>query len=190
MIVVAGESLTDLVPSDSEHLHPHCGGGQFNTARVLTRLGQPVSFLGCISDDALGARLRATARRGRCRARHGDPGVPSHNARAGRTRWPRLRSISLLRRGDRGPELTATDALAALPASFDTLQVGSLGLVLEPIASAMSAVVEAPASTTALVMVDPNIRPSLIIARSAHLKRFHRVLQRAQMLKATIEDLL
>ena len=59
MIVVAGESLIDLIPNDPGHLTAHCGGGPFNTAQALARLGQRVSFLGSISDDALGLRLRA-----------------------------------------------------------------------------------------------------------------------------------
>lgn len=61
MIVIAGESLVDLVPSGPQHLSADCGGGPFNTARGLARLGQPVSFLGCISDDALGVHVRAQA---------------------------------------------------------------------------------------------------------------------------------
>jgi sugar/nucleoside kinase (ribokinase family) len=55
MIVVAGESLVDLVPSAHERLTAHCGGGPFNTARGVARLGQYVSFLGAISDDAFGS---------------------------------------------------------------------------------------------------------------------------------------
>jgi fructokinase len=45
MTLIAGESLVDLIPSGPEHLTPHCGGGPFNTARGLARLGQPATFL-------------------------------------------------------------------------------------------------------------------------------------------------
>jgi fructokinase len=58
MIVVAGEALVDLVPDSSGALRVHYGGGPFNTARWLARLGQPVSFLGTFSDDPFGQQLR------------------------------------------------------------------------------------------------------------------------------------
>jgi hypothetical protein len=74
MIVVAGESLIDLIPNGPGQLIAHCGGGPFNTAQALARLGQRVSFLGSISDDALGPRLGARMIDGRAvsgrRGRH------------------------------------------------------------------------------------------------------------------------
>ena len=47
MIVVAGEALVDLIPTPSGDLGVHPGGGPFNTARWLGRLGVPVGFPGC-----------------------------------------------------------------------------------------------------------------------------------------------
>jgi fructokinase len=41
----------------------------------------------------------------------------------------------------------------------------------------------------ALVMVDPNIRPALIGARADYLARLGRILQRCDVLKASVEDL-
>src|SRR5581483_7255635 len=53
MIVFIGESLVDLVLSAPDQVGVHPGGGPFNTARAQARLGQPVSFLGSNSDDAV-----------------------------------------------------------------------------------------------------------------------------------------
>ena len=39
MIVVAGEALIDLIPTPAGDLGVHPGGGPFNTARWLGRLG-------------------------------------------------------------------------------------------------------------------------------------------------------
>ena len=47
MIVVAGEALIDLIPTPAGDLGIHPGGGPFNTARWLARLGGDVGFLGC-----------------------------------------------------------------------------------------------------------------------------------------------
>ena len=69
--------------------------------------------------------------------------------------------------GTSAPALTPEAALAALPADVDFLHVGTLGLVMEPIASALQAVVEAVADR-ALIMVDPNCRPTFIADRDAY----------------------
>ena len=58
-IVVGGEALVDLVPHAEGELRAHAGGGPYNTARTLGRLEQPVHYLGCLSDDGFGRRLRA-----------------------------------------------------------------------------------------------------------------------------------
>src|SRR5579863_9520090 len=58
MIVVAGEALVDLIPTAAGDLGIHPGGGPFNTARWLGRLGAQVGFLGAIAADPLGQRLR------------------------------------------------------------------------------------------------------------------------------------
>src|SRR4051794_19034956 len=58
-IVVGGEALIDLVPHAAGELRAHAGGGPYNTARTLGRLGQDVHYLGCLSDDGFGARLKA-----------------------------------------------------------------------------------------------------------------------------------
>src|SRR6266516_5967501 len=56
MILVAGEALLDLVVSDGTIL-PSPGGGPYNTARALGRLGASVGFLGRLSQDHFGSLL-------------------------------------------------------------------------------------------------------------------------------------
>ena len=58
MILVGGEALVDLVVGDGDEVGAHLGGGPFNCARTLGRLEQPVAYLGRISSDRFGARLR------------------------------------------------------------------------------------------------------------------------------------
>src|SRR4051812_41051320 len=60
VILVAGEALFDLVPDEgAEALAAHPGGGPFNAARTIGRLDQPVAFLGRLSRDRFGARMRS-----------------------------------------------------------------------------------------------------------------------------------
>lgn len=189
MIVVAGESLIDLIPNGPGQLIAHCGGGPFNTVQALARLGQRVSFLGSISDDALGLRLRA---------RLIEQGVGVDTLVA--TSLPTTLAMAEIDKtgsahyrfytnATAAPALTAPDALAALPAVYDALYVGGLGLALEPIADATAALVQAANNAGALVMVDPNIRPSAIRARVPYLARLQRVLRRTHVVKVSVEDL-
>ena len=59
MIVVAGEALIDLLVDPDGGLTATAGGGPFNTARTIARLGGQVAYLGCLSSDRFGSTLRA-----------------------------------------------------------------------------------------------------------------------------------
>ena len=56
MIVVTGEALVDLV-EEGGVLRAVPGGGPFNTAIALGRLGLPVAYLGTLSRDDYGGVL-------------------------------------------------------------------------------------------------------------------------------------
>jgi fructokinase len=187
-VVVAGEALIDLAPQPGGALAPLLGGGPFNTARAVARLGRAAAFIGCVSRDAFGGRLAdALAADGVAL----DPGL--------RTDLPT--SLAMAELDARGAatyrfyfEATSAKALApdvalaALPAEVAALHVGSLGLVLEPLAAAAEALV-ARLAGTAPVMVDPNVRPSLIGDFAAYAARLQRVIARADVVKVSDEDL-
>jgi fructokinase len=187
VILVAGEALYDLVVGD-DALRAHPGGGPFNTARTVARLGRPVAFLSRLSTDRFGATLERML---------ADDGV----ARDALVRTDEPTTLALAEVGPGGdaryhfydqgtsaPGLTAQAALAALPPAVDILHVGTLGLVFEPMAQAVEAVVERLAGT-ALVAVDPNCRPAAIGDAAAYRARLERVLARADLVKVSEEDL-
>lgn len=187
MIVVAGEALMDLIVHPDGHLAAVPGGGPFNTARTIARLGGKVAFLGRLSNDRFGSTLREAL------AADGvDLGLVET------TDAPTTLAIAEL--DDRGsatyrfhtaetaaPGLTAEAVRRALARRPDALHVGTLGLVLEPMASALVAGVEAAPEAT-LVMVDPNCRPLIIGDRDTYLDRLGRVLHRADVVKVSAED--
>jgi fructokinase len=189
LILVAGEALFDLVvrgPGDALEAHP--GGGPFNTARTIARLEQPVAFLGRLSDDRFGARLEGML---------AEDGVDL--GAVVRTADPTTLALAELdadggaryrfyERDTSAPGLTPAEALAALPEAVDVLHVGTLGLMLEPIADALEALVER-LSPAALVMVDPNVRPWAIAGADAYRARLARVLGRSHVVKVSEEDL-
>ena len=187
-ILVAGEALFDLVADDAGDLTGHPGGGPFNTARTIGRLRRPVAFLGRLSTDRLGARHeQMLAEDGvdlGCVVRTADPttlALASLDA-IGAASW------SFYADGTAAAGLRAGDALAVLPARVAALHVGTLGLVLEPLATAIEAVVQRLAGTT-MVVVDPNVRPQVIADPAAFRARLERVLAQSDLVKVSEEDL-
>src|SRR3954470_7545070 len=187
VILVAGEALYDLVPSDGSELRAYPGGGPFNTARTLGRLGRPVAFLGRISSDGFGATIeRLLAEDGVGLELVGGTDEPTTLAIA-EVDAEGVARYRFYAQGTSATGLTTEAALAALPDAVDALHVGTLGLALEPVADAVEAVVERLAGR-ALVMVDPNIRPWAIADAAAYRARLARVLARTHVLKVSEED--
>jgi fructokinase len=188
LIVVAGEALIDLVPDGHEALGAHPGGGPFNTARTLGRLERPVAYLGRVSTDSFGSRLAellaADGVRLDAMVRTEQPTtlalVELDEHRSARYRF--------YDEGTSARGLTVADALAALPAGVAMLHVGTLGLVLEPMAAALEALASRLARR-ALVMLDPNVRPATIADPAAFRARLGRILAAADVVKVSEEDL-
>ena len=59
LIAVAGEALVDLVLEPEGTTTRHLGGGSFNAARTIGRLGLAPVFVGRISNDVHGRALRS-----------------------------------------------------------------------------------------------------------------------------------
>jgi fructokinase len=187
-VVVTGEALIDLVLTPGGDLAAHPGGGPYNVARTIGRLEQPVAYLGRISEDAFGARLRAELEA---------DGVDLVAAVA--TSDPTTLALAELDEtgaasyrfytaGTSAPGLTLEDAGGRLPAGVAVLYVGTLGLVLEPMAATLEALIgQAPPDT--LVALDPNCRPSVIGDPPGYRARLKRMLGRADVLKASDDDL-
>jgi fructokinase len=188
MILVGGEALVDLVLGDGDEVGAHLGGGPFNCARTLGRLEQPVAYLGRVSSDRFGARLREQLEA---------DGVSLEAVVA--TDDPTTLALAELDAegaanyrfyvdGTSAPGLTVEDALAALPDGVEMLHAGTLGLVFEPTATAIEAVVER-IGDSALVMVDVNCRPSAIPDPQGYRARLDRLLPRCHVVKASDADL-
>jgi len=187
LIVVAGEALIDLVPQPGDALAAHPGGGPFNTARALGRLECPVAYLGRISSDRFGTRMAALLATDGVRP---DALVHTDDPTTLALAEVDENGIALYRfweQGTAAPGLTEADALARLPEDVGFLHVGTLGLVLEPMATALMALVGRLAGR-ALVMVDPNCRPAVIGDRVAYRERLRRVLAGTDVLKVSEED--
>jgi fructokinase len=187
-IVVAGEALIDLVVSANGELRAHPGGAPFNVARTIARLEQPAAYLGRISDDHFGARLRE---------RLADDGVlPDAIVPTDLPTTLALAEVSpdghvgyrFYVHGTSVPGLTATEALRALPPNPAMLYVSGVGLSFEPMATAMAALATAVADAS-LVVLDTNIRPWIMDDPDEFRRNLATLLPHADLVKASEEDM-
>jgi fructokinase len=188
MIVVAGESLIDLILGADGRVEAVPGGGPYNVARTLGRLGQAVAFFGRLSTDRFGSILRA--------------GLAAENVDLGlspATDDPTLLAVVELDGGGAAryrfyvdgtaaPGLSAVDLPAALPPTTTALHVGTLGLVFEPMAATIESLV-AGVGADVLVVADPNCRPTAIVDEAGYRARLGRVLGRVDIVKVSVDDL-
>jgi fructokinase len=189
LIVVAGEALVDLVLEPDGSTTQHLGGGAYNTARAIGRLGLAPVFVGRISSDVHGRALRAGLTQSDVRL---DGVVDTDDPTTFALVELDLRGAARYRFYADGTSISgllpdrARDAMPPRPAA---LHVGGLGLVFEPQATAIAGLVRAAASTTTLVMLDPNCRPGAAASSRLHRERLREVLARADVVKASEEDL-
>jgi len=188
VIVVAGEALVDLILGPDGGLTAIPGGGPYNTARTIARLGQRVTFLGRISTDRFGRDLRADLARDGVAA---DGVIETDDPTT-------LAVVELDEHGVAGYHfyvdgtsaagLTDTDAVAVMAATGTALHVGTLGLVLEPVGTTIERLVEA-SDPGRLVMLDPNCRRSATPDPAAFRARIERIACRADVVKVSEDDL-
>lgn len=187
-VVVAGEALVDLVVAADGVVSAIPGGGPFNAARAVARLGVPTWFLGALSADRFGRLLSATLAGDGVRLDHA-PTVPEPTTLAlAEVDAVGTASYRFYLAGTSAPQLDS-DAVAAVAADPPgALHVGTLGLVLQPMADALAALVTG-LPPGVLVLADPNCRPAAIDDEAGYRTRLDRVLDRADVVKVSTEDL-
>jgi fructokinase len=184
VIVVAGEALVDLVINQAGEVVAKLGGGPFNVARTIARLGSPAAFCGTLSHDRFGVLLRQ-----RLVADGVDESMlqfselPTTLAAAELDRY----GAATYRFYIRDTAAPAVETVT-LPANLSTLHVGTLGFVLEPMASTLEACVMSVAPDVTVV-IDPNCRSRIIDDRPGYLRRLERVFERADVVKVSTDDL-
>lgn len=181
-VVVCGEGLVDLVPV-GENFSPKLGGGPFNVAIALGRLGSDVGFVSRLSTDAFGDRMI-------------DSLAASNVDTTGVERGPEPTTLAVVNLAvDGGARYSfylegTADRQFALPKlpSARAFSFGTLSLVLEPGASAYEALLHEAHARGRLTMVDPNIRPAVISDPDAYRRRFRSWLPAIDILKVSDDD--
>ncbi|MER7840422.1 carbohydrate kinase [Streptomyces sp. NPDC096040] len=190
MIVVAGEALIDLVPQGTgalAALQPALGGGPYNTAVALGRLGSPTAFCSRTSYDAFGEALLDGLRRAGVDLSLVERGTEPTTLAAATIDAQGSASYSFYVDGTADRLFTAP---AGLPATTRAISFGTLSLVLEPGASAYEELMRSAAGQGLFTALDPNIRAGLITDPDAYRARFKSWLPSVTLLKLSEEDAL
>ena len=188
-VVVAGDALIDLTPTSTVRGHlayePHPGGSCLNVAVGLGRLGVPTAFLARLSDDAFGQMLRAQLAESGVRPTYfvdtdDLTTLAAVHLRDGQATY----SFHAQNAADRG--LLPEHLMPLAPGA--ALHLGSIALVLEPVASTLEWLLRREAGNR-VVSLDPNVRPGLISNRVAYLDRFEGWMRLIDILKMSDDDL-
>ena len=179
--LVIGEALIDIVERDGQVLGEHVGGSPLNVAVGLGRLDRDVDFLTHIGDDERGRRIVDYVEASGVQLVSGS----TRRRPARRRRWPD--STPPARRLRRSTSSGSCPARRrSLPRSSHT--PGRSPAFLDPGCLATAALLDAyrPSAT---ITYDPNVRPALIADREQAIGRIDRLVEKADVVKASDEDL-
>jgi fructokinase len=188
VIVVAGEALIDLVPQGAgalAGLKPALGGGPYNTAVALGRLGSPTAFCSRTSYDAFGEALLDGLRRAGVDVSGVQRGTEPTTLAVATIDGNGSAAYSFYVEGTADRLFTAP---AELPATARAVSFGTCSLVLEPGASAYEELMRTAAGQGLFTALDPNIRAGLIPDADAYRARFRSWLPSVTLLKVSEED--
>ncbi|MGV9824032.1 MULTISPECIES: carbohydrate kinase family protein [unclassified Gordonia (in: high G+C Gram-positive bacteria)] len=192
-LIVCGEALVDVVatgapsrrPGALPPLQPALGGGPFNVAVTLGRLGSAVSFYSAVSTDSYGDEIVAALQRS---------GVGTSLVQ--RRREPT--SLALATIGADGAaqysfyvEGTADRFVQEVDDLAPTVSAacfGTLSMVLEPGATTYERLMRRCHAAGRLIALDPNIRPAVIDDPDAYRRRFLEWVPMVDVLKLSDDD--
>lgn len=185
MIVVAGEALIDLI-DEGGSLRPHPGGGPFNAAVALGRLGVPVGFLGRLSDDRFGQHLANFLEQSGVDGRYVMRGPAPTPLAVVHETADGDHEFAFYLTGTAYADFSAAD-LPEFGAEVDVVSAGTLALATEPPASAIEALLEREAPRR-LIVIDPNVRPAVFGSCETYRRRFERFASFAHVVKLSDAD--
>ncbi|WP_458319429.1 carbohydrate kinase family protein [Mycolicibacterium brisbanense] len=177
--LVIGEALVDIVKRGGAITSEHVGGSPLNVALGLARLGRDVDFLTHIADDPHGRRIAEYAKA---------VGVDLVSGSMSAKRTPTAQVT--LKNGSPSYTFDLEWQLSGTPEVGPPLvaHTGSIATVLEPGCRAVAALLDAY-HLSATITFDPNVRPALITDDDAARGRIERLVEHADIVKVSDEDL-
>lgn len=180
MLVVAGESLIDIVVDADGTTSEQVGGSPMNVAVGLARLDVPTILLTQTGADPRGERIRA-------HVRASEAELVSAPTRSGRT------NVATARLDGHGHADYSFDLEWTLPhhqlPPCDALHVGSLGTALEPGRASVLDLVEQAYGSDVFVSLDPNVREAFLDDTDQAWRDLESLAERCTLVKLSDEDI-
>lgn len=184
-VALAGEALIDFASVGEMRFQGYCGGSPLNTAVAVARLGQPTGYITQLSTDLFGVRLRRHLEDNRVDTRfvlsHPAPSTLAFVEHDGETN--RYQFLAK----DTADALYAPQSLPELPEETAFLHFGSVSLLVEPAATAITRLVEQHRRRV-IIVFDPNVRPTLIADAAAYRARCRGWILASHLIKLSEED--
>jgi len=187
VIVVCGEALIDMISNGDGTQQSAPGGGPFNTARALARLGVPTAFLGRLSDDVFGRELAELLKADGASLQLASVGSEPTTVAMAEVDSDGFAEYQFLVQGTSAPNLTPEMIPERFGSEVTALHFGTLGLVLEPMASTLIQLMISERGRR-VVMLDPNIRIGLV-PDSEYRDLLHLAISQSTIVKASEADL-
>ena len=183
MFVVIGEALVDLVGQrGSRMLVAHPGGSPANVALGLGRLGNPVTLMTHLGQDAFGEMISAHLQSSGVRVQAGG-GAGSRTSLAVATLAAGIATYDFRIEWDIGD-------LEPLPVETRCLHTGSLATVLEPGRTHVQNLLEHEHQRGRVtISYDPNVRPALLGTPEEARPGIEHLVELSDVVKVSDEDL-
>jgi len=180
MILVVGEAIVDVVERSDGSRTEHAGGSPANVAVGLGRLGLDVTLATTIGDDAYGHLIES-------HLENSGVDLADGSRRVG------LTSSAIAHLAPDGSatydfEVTWDPGLIPAPNGVSAVHTGSIAATLEPGADDVEMLLR-QLEPTAIVSLDPNIRPALLPDHEDVARRIERLVGHADVVKVSDEDL-
>ena len=196
MVCVIGEALIDLVmdpesatAAGSKTYLAHPGGSPYNVAIGLARLGQASQLLARLSGDAFGRQLRAHAEANGVDLSYAVSAPESSTVAVVSLDADRNAGYDFYRTGTADWQWRTAE-LDRMPADTAWLHTGSLASWTEPGATVIADQVRRRRDRHPVVIsYDPNIRPALLPDHQAAVDQVETMVELADVVKASAEDL-
>jgi fructokinase len=187
LIVVCGEALIDMIHNDDGTQRAAPGGGPFNTARALARLGVPTTFLGHLSTDEFGQELADLLKADGASLQYATFGQEKTTIAVADVDSDGLAEYQFLIQGTSAPNLTPEMVPNELGPEVSAIHLGTLGLVLEPMAQTLEGLADREHGRL-MLMLDPNVRVGLT-PEAEYRERLRHVIAESSLVKASDADL-
>lgn len=190
IILIAGEALMDMIPREDDPTTYSAipGGSPFNVAIGLSRLNIATGFLGKLSTDPLGQRLKSVLRdNGVCLGYVQDDSGPTQLALVTQQVGNEPQYVFYGHQSADG-NLRPEDLPAHLPKAIRALHFGSLSLISQPVGATLTQLMRRE-SPHRIISLDPNVRPARIPDLAAYMRQLEDWVRLSHIVKLSQADL-